>query len=327
MNLFLRAAEAISPDLAALERRRRQLILRWRWGALVALASLVVCIAGPPALHLPEYVSVIGIGAVAAAMIGGLRPLFLVRARLRGEIYRAAAEAAGLAYAPGARHSREEDRQIELGRLIHFGLCPEYRRRIIRDCWSGVRVGREFLLYNVALESPTAAEPAPRVDRRELQFVEIRFLRPFDGVSACLDRNLTPPAPLANLRELALSATQSEGVDFRVVSSNEIEARFFFDQAVRQGLRRFADTLKGRNLRALLERDRLFLLLEGGSFYEPGSIFSEIEGETHAHAIIEQLMALLSLLDTIADPPLAEPPALPVPANQNHAEGGLRLSE
>lgn len=296
----------LSPALAEVEHQRRRLITRWRWGVLGALVLTLGVIALTQAGILPALVGSFAIPLGIALVLPGLRPLFAVRERIRGEVYRAAADASGLAYAPGAPHSDDRAHDMDLSRLVYWGLCPRHQRIEVEDSWHGVRNGRDFALCHMRL-----FETSPHRGRggrvADLQYVEIRFLRRFEGTSLFLTgafRDLASPdlpGPVA-----LIDVDRAHPASLR--SNRELEARFFFDQKLRQCLLALEEALAGINLRAVLEGERFLILLDGKRLFEPGSIFSAIEGEAQARAVIARLRALLDMLDALADPPRPAPP-------------------
>ncbi len=296
----------LSPALAEVEQQRRKLITRWRWSVLGALVLMLAVfgLSGGPVL--PGWAGPFAIPVGIGLVLLGLRPLFAVRERIRGEIYRAAADASGLAYAPGAPHSEENARDMDLSRLVYWGMCPRHQWIEIEDSWHGVRNGRDFALCHLRLyEKPRRGGRNARI--ADLQYVEIRFLRRFEGTSLFLT-GAAAGLDSGNLpNQVALiDVERTHPANLR--ASRELEARFFFDQKLRQCLLALEEALAGTNLRALLEGDRFLILLDGKRLFEPGSVFSAIEGEAQARAVIAQLAELLAMLDALADPPRPVPP-------------------
>lgn len=295
--------DALLGPLQLLERERAVAVRRWRWLASVGIIGLLVLSLATHIVPLPVWLTFALLPLVLVLIWLDWRRIERLRARLRSDICRVAAEALGLAYVP------VETDPIDLETLITLGLCPDHHRRSCVDRWHGVRTNREFSLSGLHLRRRSKGT-RKHVSVFDGQILRLRFTRPFKSPILIASTGFSLPVPATRFAQVVELADREWQSRFILLANSQIEARYLFDNQVFHHLTSLTQLLGGTRLRGLIEGHYLTLLIEGRALFEPVSMLHTFDAEEQTMRVIHQLLGLLAFLDHLDDSPPASLPSL-----------------
>jgi len=86
---------------------------------------------------------------------------------------------------------------------------------------------------------------------------------------------------------------------FEVYTNDQVEARFLLTPDVMQRLLDLEEAFHGAKLRCAFEDGQLFMALEGGDMFEPGSMFTPLDNPERVRELLDDFSALFRLIDDL----------------------------
>ena len=262
-------------------------------GAVGAVASLFL-------LKVPMLAVFAGVAGIAIHGIG------------RGGIGKIGKEAKSLIVLPVAKQfglSFEErlDHVPTISDVHRVGLVPSWDRSSYEDRMTGQRNGVDFEFFEAHLEDKRqTTDSKGRTQTRWVTVFKGQCLR-FDFHKAFHGRTLvTRDAGFFNrfgggrgMQRAILESPEFEKA-FEVYTTDQVEARFLLTPDFMQRLVDLENTFRGGRLRCAFENGEMFVALEGGDLFEPGSMFIPLDNPDRMRDLLNDFAAVFNLIDRVA---------------------------
>lgn len=187
-------------------------------------------------------------------------------------------------------------------------LLPGYDRAKFEDRIEGARNGVDFEFFEAHLEERRTERSSNGATRTKWVTVfrgqvlrfdfhkrffgetlvsrDMGFFNRFGGFGSKLDR--------ARLEDPEFEKR------FEVYTSDQVEARFLLTPDVMARLLDLENTFKGAKLRCNFFEGQLFLALEGGDMFEPGSMFTPLDNPDRVREVLDDFAVLFRLIDDLS---------------------------
>jgi hypothetical protein len=286
----------IVPALAPLEAERRRVVARfWRMvigGAVTGVAvGAVFAIIGNNVDGEAVFWTA---GMIAFAFAGfGFMPVAAFQKRSKARALGDLAAALGMTYTGDGFDPPALERMKTL-RLID----SNYDQAEFEDRFAGERSGAAFELYEARM---TRKSGKNRVTTFGGQILCIAFPKRFLGTTV-VNRNSQRWFPPRGLQRVGLESSQFERI-FEVFGDDQVEARYLVHPAFMERLMALESSVAGRNLRCAFDGGELLVAVEGGNLFEVVDVFKPLPDRDKTRKGVEELQAVLGLIDAILAPP------------------------
>lgn len=261
-------------------------------GALAVLGGGV----GFLALNMPA----IGIAAlVGAAIIGaiGYAPMQRLSGQAKSMMVVPIAQSFNCSFTdkPGRVSSIHDLRRV--------GLIPNYDRDHFEDMLVGTRDGVSFEFFEARLKErrTTTTKNGTRttyVTVFDGQCLRFDFHKRFFGETL-----VTRDAGWFNsfggrsgMDRARLEDPEFERA-FEVYTTDQVEARFLLTPDMMQSLMDLERTFKGKKLRCAFSGTEMFVAVEGGNLFEPGSLFTPLDNPERIRELLMDFAAVFDIID------------------------------
>ena len=292
---------SIRPELTELEQRRRNAVARAKQYGLGALG--IVAIGGLFSFILQTPLAVI-VTAVIGAVVGGVgyAPVSKIQSEAKDQILMPLAKRLGLTF---ERKPSDTSLITRTGRLR---LTPSYDRAQFEDRVTGERHGKPFECLEAHLEDRRTRTDSKGRRRTTYvtvfkgQVLQVAFERPFSGVTlVARDQGWFNSLSGfgSNLDRARLESPTFEKA-FEVWTNDQVEARYLLTPDVMQRFVDLEKAFKGKSLRACFSQQQLFLAIEAGNLFEPGSILKPLDDPDRAGRILDDFALIHRLIDDLS---------------------------
>lgn len=286
----------IAPALAPYEAERKLVLKRfWRFVIGGAVVGLVVALGFATLNRDPDAEGMFGvvIFATIGAAAFGYMPVHRFQQRCKDRALTDLARTLDMTY-DQAGFAPPAIERIKALRLID----PDYDDSSFEDLFAGVRQGARFELYEARLTKGSGKS------RRTVfagQLLRIAFPKRFLGVTVVLRDSQRWFKP-EGLQRVGLEWSQFERV-FEVFGADQVEARFLVHPVFMERLMAVETAMAGRNIRCAFEEGDLLVAVEGGDLFEVVDVFKPLPDREQTRKGVNELQAVLGLIDTILAPP------------------------
>jgi hypothetical protein len=166
------------------------------------------------------------------------------------------------------------------------------------DLFGGVRAGAAFQLYEADL---TRRSGKTTVVVFRGQILRIAFPKRFLGTTV-VNRNSQRWFPPRGLERVGLESSQFERI-FEVFGDDQVEARFLVHPSFMERLMALETAMAGKNLRCAFDGGDLLVAVEGADLFEVVDVFRPLPDREKTKRGVEELRAVLGLIDAILAPP------------------------
>lgn len=283
----------IAPALAPYEAERRKVIATfWRWMMLGGIASAVIAIVLAVLARDGEIVGLGFFGAVMSAV-------FAYPAVHRFEERCKAAALGDLARTLDMTYEVADFLPPAFHQIVHLGLLPDdYETSEFEDLFGGRRSRADFQLYEGRL---TKRNGKSTTTLFRGQILRIGFPKTFLGTTI-VNRQAQRRWRGEGFQRVGLESSQFERI-FEVFGTDQVEARFLVHPAFMERLMALETAMSGRNLRCAFNESHLLVAIEGGDLFEVVDVFKPLPDREQTRKGIEELRAVLGLIDAILAPP------------------------
>ncbi len=264
---------------------------------------------------------------IALAVLGGLAGIFLVRhpfaaiaAAVVGlgylywggrDVRRFSREAKDLIVLPvvrrlGLAFTAEPGSVESIYRHHEVGVVPSWDRANYEDRLTGRRDGVEFELFEAHLEERrTSSDSKGRTQTRWVTVFRGQCLR-FEFSKRFYGRTLvTRDAGLFNRFGGGKGMSQAKLEDpvfekiFEVYTTDQVESRYLLTPDLMQNLVDLEKAFHGGRLKACFDGGEMFITLEGGNLFEPGSMFKPLDSVDRVRELLADFAAIFGILDAV----------------------------
>ena len=273
---------------------RRAVQCRWAAGVIAVIAVL----AGFTSGH--AWIAIAG-GLLAAGVVAaGEYRLNQIARDAKALIVVPISERLGLSFtiAPGSVAS--------INRHKETGVVPGWDRARYEDLITGQRRGVDFELFEAHLEER-------RTTRDSRGNTRTRWVTVFRGQCLRLDFHktfygrtlVTRDAGFFN-RFAAPRGMQRAGLEdpvferiFEVYTSDQVESRYLLTPDLMQRFVDLETTFKGGKLKACFDGGEVFITVEGGNLFEPGSMFRPLDCADRVRELLSDFNAVFNIIDEV----------------------------
>lgn len=289
----------IRPGLLAKEAQREKAADRarqWRW---YSIGGCILLSVGALAVGIPQLI------ILALVVAGGLW------AYGHSDLNKIQKEAKTLLVEPIAR---EFDltfiHQCGAQQLVHtlrdMRLLPSWDRSKFEDRIEGRRNGTDFEFFEAHLEEKRTTHTKNgtrttwvtvfrgqclRFDFHKTFYGKTRIVRDAGWFNAF-------GTMFSDMDRARLEDPEFEK-KFEVYTSDQVEARFLLTPDVMQRLLNLEEAFRGAKLRCAFEDGQLFMALEGGDMFEPGSMFTPLDNPERVRELLDDFSAMFRLIDDL----------------------------
>lgn len=291
----------IRPELASMEAARVSAVAKAKQyglgaGGIAALGALFAFILQTP---LPLIIT-----GVIAAIVGGVgyAPVGKIQSRAKDLIIGPLASRMGLGF---------ERKPSDISLIAETGglrLTPSYDRANFEDRVTGARHGKPFEFLEAHLEERRTSTDSKGRTRTYYvtvfrgQVLRVAFERPFQGVTL-VGRDAGWFNGLSgfgsDLDRARLEDPEFERA-FEVWTNDQVEARYLLTPDVMQRFVDLEKAFKGKSLRACFARQTLYIAIENGNLFEPGSVLTPLDDPKRAGRILEDFAVVHRLIDDLS---------------------------
>lgn len=187
--------------------------------------------------------------------------------------------------------------------MKRVGLIPRWDREHYEDRLSGVRGGVNFEFFEARLKErrTTTTKNGTRttyVTVFDGQCIRFDFHKRFFGETL-----VTRDAGWFNSfgGRTGMDRARLEDPDFErafeVYTTDQVEARFLLTPDMMQALTDLERTFKGKKLRCAFSGTEMFIAVEGGNLFEPGSLFTPLDNPERIRELLMDFAAVFDIID------------------------------
>lgn len=300
-NLIAREAERVAAAKKAIQ-------TRWAGGFIIAAGALLgLFVFKAPVVSI--VIAILGFGVIGWGNMG--------ISRLAGEaktlIVEPIASKLNLYFtaAPGACESIFRHKDV--------GVVPGWDRSKYEDLVTGRRGQVDFELFEAHLEERrTTTDSKGRTQTTWVTVFKGQCLR-LDFHKTFYGRTLiTRDAGFFNrfgggkgLQRAALEDPKFEKI-FEVYTTDQVESRYLLTPDLMQKLVDLEEVFRGGKLKAAFDGGEMFITVQGGNLFEPGSMFKPLDSADRVHELLKDFSAVFQLIDAVtAGRSRMPPPAAP----------------
>ncbi len=240
------------------------------------------------------FAGIVGFGVVA----WGRQDLAKVGKDAKDLIVNPVATHFGLSFLaePGEVPSIQRHREV--------GVVPGWDRAAYEDLLTGQRSGVDFELFEAHLEERrTSTDSKGRTQTRWVTVFKGQCLR-FQFEKTFYGRTLvTRDAGFFNrfgggkgMQRAALEDPVFEKI-FEVYTTDQVESRFLLTPDLMQQLVDLEKTFHGGKLKCCFDGGEMFITLQGGNLFEPGSMYTPLDNPGRVRELLDDFAAVFRIVD------------------------------
>jgi hypothetical protein len=292
----------IRPALAAREADRvtaaaQAIRGRWEGGAVAAIGGALAFFAA----QAPQLAILAAVAGFAYAVWRG-SPLRQIGRDAKSLLVEPVARQLDLGFeeAPGEVASIMDHRRV--------GLVPSWDRDAYEDRVTGTRNGVNFELFEAHLEERrTTTDSKGRTRTRWVtvfngQCLRFKFPKTFYGRTL-----VTRDAGFFNrfgggkgMQRARLEDPHFEDL-FEVYTTDQVESRYLLTPDLMQKLVDMEGTFRGGRLKCAFDGGEMFITVEGGNLFEPGTMFTPLDNPERVRELLDDFAAVFHVIDQVVE--------------------------
>lgn len=290
--------DEIAPALRAREQDRIQAVNKARQARYIGIALGLIA-AG---------IGFFGFRSPIGAIVGGILG-FGYAAWGAQDLKRLGKEAKSLIVMPVARHFGlsfvpEPGLVPSIMRHREVGIVPGWDRANYEDLVTGTRDHVAFELFEAHLEEKrTSTDSKGRTSTRWVTVFRGQCLR-FTFDKQFYGRTLvTRDAGIFNrfgggkgMQRAALEDPEFEKI-FEVYTTDQVESRYLLTPDLMQELVNLERTFHGGKLKCCFDDGEMYITLQGGNLFEPGSMFTPLDSPGRMRELLDDFAAIFHIID------------------------------
>ncbi|MEM9738963.1 MAG: DUF3137 domain-containing protein [Pseudomonadota bacterium] len=247
-----------------------------------------------PQLAVAGVVAGVGIGAVGTS---GLRKL---SGEAKDLLVRPIAESFDLSFTP------KPGEMGSIGDHRRLGLVPSYNRSTFEDQLTGTHDGVAFEFFEANLKERRTTTSNGRTQTKYVtvfdgQCLRLDFHKRFFG-ETILRRDagwFNAFGGQSGMQRASLEDPEFEKA-FEVYTTDQVEARFLLTPDMMQTLVDLERTFHGKKLRCAFSGDEMFVVVEGGNLFEPGTMFQPLDNPERVRELLLDFSAVFTLIEKVS---------------------------
>ena len=265
-------------------------------GAVVGVlgAALGFFVLNIPQLAIGAIMAGVGLGAVGSS---GLRKL---SGEAKDLLVRPIADSFDLQFTPKPSQMQSI---LDHRRL---GLVPSYNRSKFEDYLAGSHQGVAFEFFEANLKERRTTTTNGRTQTKYVtvfdgQCVRLDFHKRFFG-ETILRRDagwFNAFGGRSGMQRAELEDPEFEKA-FEVYTTDQVEARFLLTPDMMQALVELERTFHGKKLRCAFSGEEMFVVVEGGDLFEPGSMFQPLDNPERVRDLLMDFAAVFKLIEKVS---------------------------
>ncbi|KCZ50412.1 DUF3137 domain-containing protein [Hyphomonas pacifica] len=292
--------EEIRPALLAREGDRQDAVSKARKARYVGIAVAVLGVVIGLAVIRQPFVAFISVIVGVGYLYWGGRDVRKVGREAKDLIVLPVAQHLGLNFiaVPGAVDTIYKHHDV--------GIVPSWDRASYEDHLTGQRHGVDFELFEAHLEERrTSTDSKGRTKTTWVTVFQGQCLR-FDFPKKFYGRTLvTRDAGIFNrfgggngLRRASLEDPRFEKI-FEVYTTDQVESRFLLTPDLMQKLVDLEEAFHGGRLKCAFNEGQMYITLEGGNLFEPGSMFKPFDSVDRVKELLNDFAAMFQIIDAV----------------------------
>ena len=183
-------------------------------------------------------------------------------------------------------------------------VTNSYDRSEFEDQISGTAHGAKFLLHEAHLERREGSGKNRKwVTKFRGQLLVIEFHQKFLGRTIVLrDKGWLQRKKKKDMKRVGLVDPVFEKI-FEAYGTDQVEARYLLTPTFMQRLVELEQSVDGKNIRFGFDGGNLFIAVETGNRYEPGSMFKPLTETERTQTILNEIGAIFDVIDGILKRP------------------------
>ncbi len=293
--------DQIRPALVAREGARQAAAKTARQSTLIGAAvGAVGALLGLLVLRAPQ-------AAIFAGMLG-----FMIHGFGQSRLRKIGKEAKGLLVSPvadklGLQFDQNPGEVASIAEHRRVNLVPTWDRATYEDRVTGRRSGVDFELFEAHLEQRRESrDSSGRTQTRWVtvfrgQCLRFQFPKKFHGRTL-----VTRDAGWFNrfgggggMQRAKLEDPRFEKI-FEVYTTDQVEARFLLTPDLMQKLVDMEEAFHGGGVKCCFDGGEMFITLEGGDLFEPGSMLTPLDNPEHIRELLGDFAAVFHIIDEVA---------------------------
>ena len=290
--------DEIGPALQARENDRIQAVDKARQARYVGIALAVIGAGiGFAGFHSPIGVILGGILGIGYATWGG-QDLRQLGKEAKSLIVQPVAKHFGLTFVP------EPGPVPSIMRHREVGIVPSWDRASYEDLVTGTRDNVAFELFEAHLEEKRRSSDSKGRSSTHWvtvfrgQCLRFTFDKQFYGRTL-----VTRDAGIFNrfgggngMQRAALEDPEFEKI-FEVYTTDQVESRYLLTPDLMQELVNLERTFHGGKLKCCFDDGEMYITLQGGNLFEPGSMFTPLDSPGRMRELLEDFAAIFHIID------------------------------
>lgn len=295
--------DELQPALRAREAGRLKAAKRAKQMTWLGVAIGVVGAAlGLVAFKVPQFAIVAGVVGFGVAG-AGRSPLKKYAREAKAMLVEPLASQFELGFVP------QPGPQPTIANIHNVGLVPSWDRSGFEDRVTGTRNGVDFEFFEAHLEQRRTTRDSNGQTRTSWvsvfrgQCLKFEFHKDFAGRTMVL-RDAGIMNRFGGGRDMDRVKLESPDFEkaFEVYSTDQVEARFLLTPDLMQRLVDLETVFHGAGLRCAFVDGEMFVALEGGDLFEPGSMYTPLDNPDRVRDLLDDFAAVFNLIDSFADP-------------------------
>lgn len=292
--------DEIRPALLEREGERINAVAKARQARYVGIAVAVAGILAALFLFKSPLVAVISIFVGIGYALWGGRDITRLGKEAKDLIVQPIARELNLGFTsePGAVESLHRHHQV--------GIVPGWDRVNYEDLLTGQRKGVDFELFEAHLEERRRSTDSK--GRSQTRWVTVfkgqclRFQFPKNFYGRTL---ITRDAGFFNrfgggkgMQRAMLEDPVFEKI-FEVYTTDQVESRYLLTPDLMQKLVDLEQIFHGGKLKTCFDEGEMFITLEGGNLFEPGSMFKPLDSVDRVKELLNDFSAVFQIIDSV----------------------------
>ncbi|MCI4645498.1 MAG: DUF3137 domain-containing protein [Hyphomonadaceae bacterium] len=241
-------------------------------------------------------------GAVGGVLVGaiGTSPIRKLSGEAKALLVRPVAESLDLFFEPkpGQVDSISDHRRV--------GLLPSYDRSSFEDQLVGAHEGVDFEFFECTLKQRRTSTSNGRTRTHYVtvfkgQCIRMDFHKRFFG-ETLVRRDAGIFNMFGGRRGMDRARLEDPEFEkaFEVYTTDQVEARFLLTPDFMQTLVDLERALHGKKLRCAFSGEEMFVAVEGGDLFEPGSLFKSLDDPARVRDLLLDFEAVFNLIETVS---------------------------
>lgn len=287
----------IRPALQAREGERRKAASMARNSTIGG--GLMAALGGVLSLLVFHQPHALVAGALGGLLLGavGTSPMRKLSGEAKALLVLPVAQSLDLDFLPKPGHV------ASISNHRRVGLLPSYDRSRFEDQLTGTHEGVDFEFFECRLKQRRTSHSNGRTQTRYVTVFDGQCLRMMFHKRFFGETLVTRDAGIFNMfgGRKGMDRARLEDPEFEkafeVYTTDQVEARFLLTPDFMQTLVDLERALSGKKLRCAFSGQEMFVAVEGGDLFEPGTLFKTLDDPSRVRELLLDFEAVFNLIE------------------------------